>query len=319
MEDFLHGVNNFLYSSFVGGISLNYHLGDIFVRSVIYAAHSLASVLGAIGEAIVILLTDLDHFLIELFEYGKAAQESLSVLGDHLELKYIPFSGLIADQTRVLGWISSLLSDFFYGVGQNLFDSLSLIPQFFQVLFSAFTFLYAHLCHKEVVLGALFCTFLVVYTFKSLINLWERVPPRVLEQFSAFLCLAAYSILLHGGSCTLSLFRVCLRAAALTLNHIHLPSFHHAATGPIESSSSYKRRRLSSSSSSSTTEEEEESHHPRDDGKLCVVCQDEDKCMVIMPCRHLCICQRCKDLLLKGPRSCPICRNRIGHTIKAYL
>ena len=54
--------------------------------------------------------------------------------------------------------------------------------------------------------------------------------------------------------------------------------------------------------------------------KLCVVCQDSDKCIMILPCRHLCICQGCQGPLLKGSNvKCPICRKAVRQTIKAYL
>lgn len=56
--------------------------------------------------------------------------------------------------------------------------------------------------------------------------------------------------------------------------------------------------------------------------KLCVVCQDREKCIMILPCRHLCICQDCQAPLLKsrnGVPICPICRKLIRQTIKVYL
>ena len=53
--------------------------------------------------------------------------------------------------------------------------------------------------------------------------------------------------------------------------------------------------------------------------KLCVVCQDNEKCIMILPCRHLCICQDCQGPLQLQNNHCPICRRLVRQTIKAYL
>lgn len=58
--------------------------------------------------------------------------------------------------------------------------------------------------------------------------------------------------------------------------------------------------------------------------KLCVICQDREKCIMILPCRHLCICQDCQLRLMQRTdqphsRTCPICRKNVKQTIKAYL
>lgn len=58
--------------------------------------------------------------------------------------------------------------------------------------------------------------------------------------------------------------------------------------------------------------------------KLCVICQDQEKCIMILPCRHLCICQDCQIHLMQRTNhnhsgTCPICRKNVKQTIKAYL
>ena len=53
--------------------------------------------------------------------------------------------------------------------------------------------------------------------------------------------------------------------------------------------------------------------------KLCVVCQDKEKCIMILPCRHLCICTDCEGPLQLRNNHCPICRRLVRQTIKAYL
>lgn len=50
--------------------------------------------------------------------------------------------------------------------------------------------------------------------------------------------------------------------------------------------------------------------------RLCVVCQEMEKCVLLLPCRHLCLCEGCsqkKDLSI-----CPLCRRGIAQKIGVY-
>ena len=59
-------------------------------------------------------------------------------------------------------------------------------------------------------------------------------------------------------------------------------------------------------------EEGEAAVDVKDDGqKECLVCLDEDKDTVIMPCGHLCVCSDCGKGLVKNKHVCPICRGHI--------
>ena len=52
-----------------------------------------------------------------------------------------------------------------------------------------------------------------------------------------------------------------------------------------------------------------------DDSKKCVICLEEDKCILLMPCKHVCCCEGCSNDVNK----CPICRNKIESKIKIFL
>ncbi|XP_063877224.1 uncharacterized protein LOC135109646 isoform X2 [Scylla paramamosain] len=55
------------------------------------------------------------------------------------------------------------------------------------------------------------------------------------------------------------------------------------------------------------------------ESRLCVVCQDEVKCVILLPCRHLCLCDRCTIAITRRREGCPVCRQRIRETMKVFL
>ena len=50
--------------------------------------------------------------------------------------------------------------------------------------------------------------------------------------------------------------------------------------------------------------------------RMCVICQEREKSVVLLPCRHLCLCAHCAqhDHL----QQCPLCRRHIAHRISVY-
>jgi hypothetical protein len=51
------------------------------------------------------------------------------------------------------------------------------------------------------------------------------------------------------------------------------------------------------------------------DGNECVVCMTEAKDTSVLPCRHLCLCRECANVLRVQHNSrCPICRVRKAYT-----
>lgn len=58
------------------------------------------------------------------------------------------------------------------------------------------------------------------------------------------------------------------------------------------------------------------------DKNLCVVCQDEFKKVLLLPCRHMCICLGCANYITssfqRNRRVCPLCRSHITSTVEVY-
>ena len=48
--------------------------------------------------------------------------------------------------------------------------------------------------------------------------------------------------------------------------------------------------------------------HAHMEQQLCVVCQEHEKKVVLLPCKHQCMCQQCSNQISKGDAMCPLCR-----------
>lgn len=53
--------------------------------------------------------------------------------------------------------------------------------------------------------------------------------------------------------------------------------------------------------------------------RFCTICQEHDRCILFLPCKHVCVCRECDEKLQRYDRSCPICRTVIKKSMKIYV
>lgn len=71
-----------------------------------------------------------------------------------------------------------------------------------------------------------------------------------------------------------------------------------------------------------STQLEREIERERDKRK-CVVCQDHVKTVLILPCKHMCLCVQCANHIVRSTppdrNVCPLCRTRIHKVMNIYV
>ena len=50
---------------------------------------------------------------------------------------------------------------------------------------------------------------------------------------------------------------------------------------------------------------------------VCCICRDAPKTILLLPCRHLCICESCSRIPAMNQK-CPVCRCTVSETLKVY-
>ena len=56
-----------------------------------------------------------------------------------------------------------------------------------------------------------------------------------------------------------------------------------------------------------------------DQERLCVVCEDGKKEIMLLPCKHMCLCKSCASkCLMKQITECPMCRTKIEDNIEVF-
>ena len=51
---------------------------------------------------------------------------------------------------------------------------------------------------------------------------------------------------------------------------------------------------------------------------LCYICKENNRSILLLPCKHLCACFSCAKKLLQLSDYCPVCREKVEHVIQIY-
>lgn len=70
---------------------------------------------------------------------------------------------------------------------------------------------------------------------------------------------------------------------------------------------------------STRTVAQEKNNHLTEEERFCVICQERTKCVLLLPCRHLCLCSECTRELRYYNEVCPVCRTDIESTMKIFV
>nr|QBK85057.1 MAG: ubiquitin-protein ligase [Pithovirus LCDPAC02] len=54
----------------------------------------------------------------------------------------------------------------------------------------------------------------------------------------------------------------------------------------------------------------------KNEGNVCCICLDDIRNVVILPCKHMCICKKCSKLDIE---KCPLCRQNIKKYMEVYV
>ncbi|XP_060077365.1 uncharacterized protein LOC132556929 [Ylistrum balloti] len=94
---------------------------------------------------------------------------------------------------------------------------------------------------------------------------------------------------------------------------------------PLTTNGRYNLRRSTTPSQSSFKRHEdfEREIEKERERQKCVVCQDQDKSVLILPCRHMCLCVDCGNQIARARnvarRTCPLCRQKIRTIMNVYV
>ena len=116
-----------------------------------------------------------------------------------------------------------------------------------------------------------------------------------------------FNIFYHCYKCQCDLCQICAYEIIKTKKLIY-PNL------PMKSSEETKKEKLNEKKPVIKNDNDEDDENNNDEMK-CVICLENNKCYVFMPCKHACCCEECA----KNLKQCPICRKNIESSFKIFL
>ncbi|KAG8234159.1 hypothetical protein J437_LFUL014949 [Ladona fulva] len=96
-------------------------------------------------------------------------------------------------------------------------------------------------------------------------------------------------------------------------------SITRSSSRALNGSVSNAKTSPSSAAKSSNVKELQRTLEAELEERLCSVCRERRKSVIVLPCRHLCMCDECVSVVAQISRMCPLCRCPIVNTLKVYV
>lgn len=152
---------------------------------------------------------------------------------------------------------------------------------------------------------------------------FRAFPMKSLFGLAIFGLLVKYRYTLFAAVCTVGqgLTMITMYVVYQFINYaqVVLSGLRRAGSSVADALRLRSQMRYSSASSDENHENQDECE--RINGEIndrCVICRDRRKTVLLMPCRHLCLCRICATHLGNYRTVCPLCRKTYFNTIQIY-
>ena len=93
--------------------------------------------------------------------------------------------------------------------------------------------------------------------------------------------------------------------------------FAQYAYSPPQGATLASQQQIGLASSSASGQDAATQGSSEADEHLCVICEDGKKQVVILPCKHMCLCKACADF--DKIKECPMCRTKVESSITVFI
>ncbi|KAK9732164.1 hypothetical protein QE152_g13042 [Popillia japonica] len=313
----LTGIRNLLYYGFL----LSYEIGKLLVRLIQISWVILRYLYDIFQTLATVICEDFVVFLRDVYEHIACVSHIVnSTIGGAyqfvhvtiIDVKYYisygrdvistSFYNVLYGNLKFFGIIGQLfvgIKHLFILLGSGMWFLLTLIPLSVLYWFSLCTY-YVGVVIEE--FACLVCVILkpIVKFIQDVIDFTFDVPFEATAGFIAGSCLIYLVIKFHMIAYTFLKEQVILSLWSLrSIFRNNLPQRVQRTV-----------RTPSPGPSPNTT---------RNRDATCVICQEREKCILILPCKHMCLCSECKDELYRFHSRCPICRSYVHRTMKVFV
>lgn len=102
-----------------------------------------------------------------------------------------------------------------------------------------------------------------------------------------------------------------------TMHSFTRSPFAAFALSPQDSTMSGTQPQVALATASTINQQQPSQGSGEADEHLCVICEDGKKQVVLLPCKHMCLCKACADF--DKIKECPLCRTKIDDSMAVFI